>query len=193
MARTRRRAAANGPHEEPTNEETSAETSPPNSQSAADAGPKRNEEDRCPACKDGTQEGWNDEDKESWVRCDACRVWFHWRCVGDGDLEAIGKWCAGSILLYTIASECRAGTTTPFHFGETITPDLVNYDGNHTYANAPKGTAILKINARAKVIFTAKVMIISPFIFRKFMIFSSNIKRKTTAASAEQGRLAASA
>jgi len=24
---------------------------------------------------------------------------------------------------------CRAGTKTPFHFGETITPDLVNYGG----------------------------------------------------------------
>jgi formylglycine-generating enzyme required for sulfatase activity len=34
---------------------------------------------------------------------------------------------------------CRAGTTTPFHFGETITTDLVNYDGNYTYGNAPKG------------------------------------------------------
>jgi formylglycine-generating enzyme required for sulfatase activity len=34
---------------------------------------------------------------------------------------------------------CRAGTTTPFHFGETITTDLVNYDGDNTYANAPKG------------------------------------------------------
>ena len=34
---------------------------------------------------------------------------------------------------------CRAGTTTPFHFGETITTDLVNYDGNYTYADAPKG------------------------------------------------------
>src|SRR4028118_2349474 len=34
---------------------------------------------------------------------------------------------------------CRAGTTTPFHFGETITPNLVNYDGNSPYANAPKG------------------------------------------------------
>ena len=34
---------------------------------------------------------------------------------------------------------CRAGTTTPFHFGETITPSLVNYDGNNPYANAPKG------------------------------------------------------
>ncbi len=34
---------------------------------------------------------------------------------------------------------CRAGTTTPFHFGETITPSLVNYEGNYPYANAPKG------------------------------------------------------
>jgi formylglycine-generating enzyme required for sulfatase activity len=34
---------------------------------------------------------------------------------------------------------CRAGTTTPFHFGETITPDLANYNGNYTYLDAPKG------------------------------------------------------
>ncbi|MDB9319468.1 bifunctional serine/threonine-protein kinase/formylglycine-generating enzyme family protein [Nodularia spumigena] len=34
---------------------------------------------------------------------------------------------------------CRAGTTTPFYFGETITTDLVNYNGNFPYASAPKG------------------------------------------------------
>ncbi|QIR40310.1 formylglycine-generating enzyme family protein [Tolypothrix sp. PCC 7910] len=34
---------------------------------------------------------------------------------------------------------CRAGTSTPFHFGETITTDLANYDGNYTYGDAPKG------------------------------------------------------
>ncbi|HWQ33392.1 MAG TPA: formylglycine-generating enzyme family protein, partial [Blastocatellia bacterium] len=33
----------------------------------------------------------------------------------------------------------RAGTTTPFAFGETITPEIVNYDGNYPYASAPKG------------------------------------------------------
>ncbi len=34
---------------------------------------------------------------------------------------------------------CRAGTTTPFHFGETITTDLANYNGNYIYAAGPKG------------------------------------------------------
>jgi formylglycine-generating enzyme required for sulfatase activity len=34
---------------------------------------------------------------------------------------------------------CRAGTTNPFYFGETITTDLANYDGNHIYGSAPKG------------------------------------------------------
>jgi formylglycine-generating enzyme required for sulfatase activity len=34
---------------------------------------------------------------------------------------------------------CRAGTTRPFHFGETITTDLANYDGNKTYGKGTKG------------------------------------------------------
>ncbi|MGE5656003.1 MAG: SUMF1/EgtB/PvdO family nonheme iron enzyme, partial [Actinomycetota bacterium] len=34
---------------------------------------------------------------------------------------------------------CRAGTTTPFYFGETMTTDLVNYNGNYPCASAPKG------------------------------------------------------
>jgi serine/threonine protein kinase/formylglycine-generating enzyme required for sulfatase activity len=34
---------------------------------------------------------------------------------------------------------CRAGTTTPFHFGPTITPELVNYDGKYPYGSAPRG------------------------------------------------------
>ncbi|MGI0486434.1 formylglycine-generating enzyme family protein [Pantanalinema rosaneae CENA516] len=34
---------------------------------------------------------------------------------------------------------CRAGTTTPFHFGQTISTDLANYDGNYTYGDGKKG------------------------------------------------------
>ncbi|MBE9088384.1 SUMF1/EgtB/PvdO family nonheme iron enzyme [Microcystis aeruginosa LEGE 11464] len=34
---------------------------------------------------------------------------------------------------------CRAGTTTPFYFGETITGELANYDASETYADEPKG------------------------------------------------------
>ncbi|MBU6187617.1 MAG: SUMF1/EgtB/PvdO family nonheme iron enzyme, partial [Cyanobacteria bacterium REEB444] len=33
----------------------------------------------------------------------------------------------------------RAGTTTPFSYGATITPEVANYDGNNPYGNAPKG------------------------------------------------------
>jgi formylglycine-generating enzyme required for sulfatase activity len=34
---------------------------------------------------------------------------------------------------------CRANTTTPFHFGKTITSELANYKGDETYNDEPEG------------------------------------------------------
>jgi formylglycine-generating enzyme required for sulfatase activity len=34
---------------------------------------------------------------------------------------------------------CRAGTDTPFHFGQHFSTDWGNYDGNFPYHDSPKG------------------------------------------------------
>jgi formylglycine-generating enzyme required for sulfatase activity len=34
---------------------------------------------------------------------------------------------------------CRAGTETPFYFGETLSTEVANYDGYHIYGNGQKG------------------------------------------------------
>ena len=62
-------------------------------------------------------------------------------CVNWDDAKAYASWLSHKTgRTYRLLSEAereyvaRAGTTTPFWWGSSITPQQANYDGNHTYA-----------------------------------------------------------
>ncbi|KAF9239635.1 Clavaminate synthase-like protein [Melanogaster broomeanus] len=58
------------------------------------------EDDTCPACKDQIDLQSSAVPKENWIRCDACKTWYHWLCAGNGgDVDAIDKWYCKSCVL----------------------------------------------------------------------------------------------
>ncbi|KAI6019698.1 Clavaminate synthase-like protein [Pisolithus orientalis] len=53
----------------------------------------RSQEETCPDCKDHQASEVDPTTKDSWIRCDACKTWYHWVCAGNGgDPDAIDKW-----------------------------------------------------------------------------------------------------
>ncbi len=67
-------------------------------------------------------------------------------CVSWADAKAYANWLSGKTGKdYRLLSEgeweyaCRAGTSTPFWWGVSVSTEEANYDGNHTFGGGRKG------------------------------------------------------
>ncbi len=67
-------------------------------------------------------------------------------CVNWDDAKAYAQWLSGKTgKHYRLLSEaeweyaCRAGTTTPFWWGSSISTEQANYNGNYTFGSGKKG------------------------------------------------------
>jgi formylglycine-generating enzyme required for sulfatase activity len=88
------------------------------------------------ACEAGGGCGGYIPQDQGWGRADRPVINVSW-----DDAEAYVKWLSAKTgKSYRLLSEAefeyaaRAGTTTPFWWGSSITPEQANYDGNYTYA-----------------------------------------------------------
>jgi formylglycine-generating enzyme required for sulfatase activity len=96
--------------------------------------------DACVA--DGGCNGYRPDDR-GWGRGNRPVIRVTWT-----DAQAYLRWLSGkSGAEYRLLSEAeweyvaRAGTTTPFHYGSTISTDQANYDGSYTYGSGGKGVS----------------------------------------------------
>jgi F-box and leucine-rich repeat protein 10/11 len=90
MAGTRRRSTRSSAAQKP----DSSDVVPDKPKTEVTDENAEEEEDRCLACKDDKPTEENGS-KEDWVQCDACKQWYHWRCVRNGaeyELDALDKW-----------------------------------------------------------------------------------------------------
>ncbi|KAF9496072.1 Clavaminate synthase-like protein [Pleurotus eryngii] len=98
MARNKRKSARTNANANKSLSPSSREHSPA---CTDDHGPQNaSKDDLCPACPTEPSQAIQEMvEKESWVRCDACKAWYHWRCAGNGgEVETIDKWFCGPCL-----------------------------------------------------------------------------------------------
>ncbi|KAL0947243.1 hypothetical protein HGRIS_013364 [Hohenbuehelia grisea] len=93
MAKARRRSTRNTGAKSPSPVASRANSSAPPPDDEAPPQERNAEVDNCPACEGEPKPPSLPTEKENWIRCDACKAWYHWRCAGNGgDVEAIDKW-----------------------------------------------------------------------------------------------------